>query len=67
MNRWTLRGAAGLAALTLTIAGCDQQQTDPLDDLDTSPTIDVTSPGTTDDPGTSPGATDDASPSPTGS
>lgn len=61
MNRWTLRGAAVLAALTLAIAGCDQQQTDPLDDLDTSPTMDVTTPGTTDDMG------DDTSPSPTGS
>ena len=67
MNRWKTRGAAALVALSLAIAGCDQQQTDPLDELDTSPTMDMTTPGATDDAGTSPGMTDDTSPSPTGS
>jgi predicted component of type VI protein secretion system len=62
MNRWKAGGVAALMVLALAIAGCDQQETD----TQTSPSIDITVPGTT-----SPGMTDDAgtdvSPSPTGS
>ena len=65
MNRWKTGGVAALMVLALAIAGCDQQ-TDTQDDALTSPSIDITVPGTT-----SPGMTDDAgtdvSPSPTGS
>jgi hypothetical protein len=66
MNRWKAGGVAALMVLALAIAGCDQQQTETQDDALTSPSIDITAPGTT-----SPGMTDDAgtdvSPSPTGS
>jgi hypothetical protein len=58
MNRWKTGGVAALMVLALAIAGCDQQDSEPLDDALTSPSMDMTMP--TDDAGTSPGMTDDA-------
>lgn len=43
MNRWSMRGVAALAVISLAIAGCQNQGTD--ESLDTLPSIDTGVPG----------------------
>jgi len=43
MNRWSMRGVAALAVISLAIAGCQNQGSD--ESLDTLPSIDTGVPG----------------------
>ncbi|HEX7172162.1 MAG TPA: hypothetical protein VF365_06095 [Candidatus Limnocylindria bacterium] len=45
MNRWTMRGVAALAVISLAIAGCQNQGVDDaVESFDTLPSIDTTLP-----------------------